>query len=71
MDYGCLAAGTCEQLGGFTAAGKLVLHAELIPGDMVADVELFAVEVCADSDALALVTIFKKPELNAWRHPCD
>jgi hypothetical protein len=71
MDYGCLAAGTCEQLGAFTAAGKLVLHAELIPADMVASVEMFAVEVCADSDALALVTIFKKPDLNAWRHPCD
>jgi hypothetical protein len=71
MDYGCLAAGTCEQLGVLTAAGKLVLHAELIPADMVMDVEMFAVDVCADSDALALVTIFKKPDLNAWRHPCD
>jgi hypothetical protein len=71
MDYGCLAAGTCEQLAVFGAAGKLVLHAELVPADMVAEIEPLAAELCVDSEALALVTIFKKPDLNAWRHPCD
>lgn len=71
MDYGCLAAGTCGQLGVFTTADKLVLHAEIVPVEMIAEVEMLAVEVCSDSDALALVTIFKKPDLNAWRHPCD
>jgi hypothetical protein len=71
MDYGCLAAGTCTELGVFSAAGKVVLHAELVPAEMVAEIEPIAAEVCPQTDALALVTIFKKPDLNAWRHSCD
>jgi hypothetical protein len=70
MDYACLAAGSCGELGVFGAAGKVVLHAELVPADMVAEIEPIAAEICPDSDALALVTIFKKPDLNAWIHPC-
>lgn len=70
IDYGCLVASTCGQLGVFTDAGKLVLHAELIAADAVFEVEQMAVEVCADSTALSLVTIFKKTDLNAWIHPC-
>jgi Glycoside-hydrolase family GH114 len=71
MDYGCMAAGTCAQLGVFGSAGKLVLHAEIVPAEMVAEIEPLAAELCPQSDMLALVTIFKKPDLNAWRHPCD
>ncbi len=71
MDYGCLAAGTCDRLAGFTARGKTVLHAELIDPELVTDIELYAPDVCAQSDALALVTIFKKPDLNTWRYSCD
>ena len=70
MDYGCLAAGTCAELGAFTAAGKVVLHAELVPAEMIAEIEAIAAEICPDSEAFALVTIFKKPDLNAWIHPC-
>jgi hypothetical protein len=71
MDYGCLAAGTCDQLAGFTARGKTILHAELIAPELVTMVETYAIDVCAQSESLALVTIFKKPDLNAWRYPCD
>lgn len=70
IDFGCLANGTCDALAPFVDAGKLVLHAELIAAESVYDVEARAAEVCPASEALSMVSIFKKPDLNFWRYPC-
>jgi hypothetical protein len=70
IDFGCLAADTCDRLAPFADAGKLVLHAEIIPAEMVYDVENMAPEMCAESEALSMVSIFKKPDLGFWRYPC-
>jgi hypothetical protein len=51
----------CGRLAPFTAAGKPVFHVEY---------DLPAARFCADTRRAGLVSMAKRPTLDAWRDPC-
>jgi hypothetical protein len=57
----CFRYGECGRLTPFTAAGKPVFHAEY-------DVDVG--QFCAQARAMRLVSMRKRPDLDAWRQHC-
>ncbi len=68
LNQGCIQYRECDRLGPFVAAGKAVLHVELV-ADSSEGVTRQA-EICDDAQRQAFSTIIKTQQLGAWRLAC-